>query len=1387
MNKHEFRSAYDKIVLSDEFKARAKAQLTEQFGKMQEKYPTDDVVEEHVEAVRTDIPTPRRSKWKTIVGMGSAAAVVGLGVWGGSMLLNRPDPLDDGHGAQTLEATVEATAEVTEEAIDYAEVYDLTEHVVTFPAYYDNQTEYNSDVFDVMPFDLFVSLPKGWEIESGEVAEAAGMSALDITKNGVEIGTIDFNVYDTSADMPYRGIYSQLMLNSAVSWDSEYTVVRAHDGFESATCRLMTDNTEQTDMVGILAHSDDLGAYVSISIADGMLDNELHTVIAKTVELSVNEDETAQRIAQDYMARWQTYYSGKEGIVLPQIAAYSCDARDGRLVVAVNPEYKNSRVQLYHLRNGRMTLLGEDIVNYFVGDSMKLMKGTDDDLITFTISNESGDVTYIQDVFYSLSEDGEMQLLGHLMRSESGGKVTGCWMDNGESTEEVPVPEVTYDEYLAEKMRLINGYSPVNEFVFDSFTLHDGDEMIVAQCIADAIYDSLSEAEKPDRNEESNNDSAAPPDVTADVSWNGVQIDKTITLYKGSYTWQDGADDMHHDGMSAEEADSLNLLPIAWDSVVMLHLPEDGTITRAYCRFEDGTEHVLPCTADGFIDTRGMVESGLIYCIVEIEYPQGACEYMFDCAWAMSGSYDATDETTDDESGEQRLALPPELTAGTSADGVDYSYTIKLYKGSYIWNTDEDSGVTTTSTTPKAAYDGGLLPEVWDGTLKINLVDGGKIKEAYYQLPDGSKHDLVYRENGYIDPTESNTSLEPMYCSITVEYPEGWCEYMFACLSWTCGTGDEDIIGTVESGEAIGDEDYFWLDEPPTLSLYDELSEEDSTMISVKPTGYVWEVLVGDRTYSEIAVDADPPSVAAAEGEIRAVWDPADGDPTVLTKHGGIVDYAYCEGNDFTRQELTITEDNTILLPEDPIGNAYCIEVEYEKQGRVNYYFVTLSEYPEPPGLTINGMSMYRSGYNWTSVSKGEVTRSPEDPLDRMKKAAIQAYIMNSEKTAQIELVGDARVTDVKCIGDSASQQVQFTESGLVTFPEAPVGTVYSVTVEFGQGTCEYFFLREMPLKPQAMEYVYSPYDGIVGSEAVQGVPETGSSKPMSIAVWNGSAEFEPGVCYFIEEDSVIYKVTTIPEGCMVVISDSTWLRVASTGALEVEGALVVNQGGTLSISGSMTVTENGVAASFGRINLNTRSTLDVNGYMQFYYLQDECSRITISDKGKLLCTGSDEEEDGGFWSLEIALEDDDFITGVFGTIDMLKEGELPRYYTNGNYGSSTPSCYEVTDLRTGRSVKLTDLAQRNELERYFMSVLYMYSGEMPAAGDTALTHEQFMAQKGAVYLIRMHDDDFDSDFYTYATVWNGTVVFTNESTFSGAYYTAVLGSVNDSFLAELF
>ena len=161
MNKHDFRSAYDKIVLSDEFKARAKAQLTEQFGKMQEKYPTDDVVEEHVEAVRTDIPTPRRSKWKTIVGMGSAAAVVGLGVWGGSMLLNRPDPLDDGHGAQTLEATVETTSEATEEAIDYAEVYDLTEHVVTFPAYYDNQTEYNSDVFDVMPFDLFVSLPKG--------------------------------------------------------------------------------------------------------------------------------------------------------------------------------------------------------------------------------------------------------------------------------------------------------------------------------------------------------------------------------------------------------------------------------------------------------------------------------------------------------------------------------------------------------------------------------------------------------------------------------------------------------------------------------------------------------------------------------------------------------------------------------------------------------------------------------------------------------------------------------------------------------------------------------------------------------------------------------------------------------------------------------------------------------------------------------------------------------------------------------------------------------------------------------------------------------------------------------------------------------------------------
>lgn len=93
MNKAEFKSAYGKIALSDEFKSAALEKLRamaqgEQGGQAEQA----DIPE--VRPKEITVPKSRRAPWKIAAGAGAAVAVIALAVWGGTYLARNANIID---------------------------------------------------------------------------------------------------------------------------------------------------------------------------------------------------------------------------------------------------------------------------------------------------------------------------------------------------------------------------------------------------------------------------------------------------------------------------------------------------------------------------------------------------------------------------------------------------------------------------------------------------------------------------------------------------------------------------------------------------------------------------------------------------------------------------------------------------------------------------------------------------------------------------------------------------------------------------------------------------------------------------------------------------------------------------------------------------------------------------------------------------------------------------------------------------------------------------------------------------------------------------------------------------------------------------------------------
>ena len=325
MKNTEFTSAYDKLALSPQFKAKARAKLTENFGELNESIAAN-IVEEHSEQMKSfALSTEKKPRRNIFIGAGAAAAVVALGIWGASALRSDPSPI----GPQTTEAGSATETQDTDEPWQYIfETYESAEAVTpeetlnvnlhTFPSYLDNLTPYTRDILEIIPFDVAIDLPTDWHLSEPDDDFTGGFAPINIVDGEDKVVAVmdycTYDIYPEAVGQPnyYRAVYNQLMMGSMVSWDCEYTPVAKTKCSENATCQIMQydrDAGVTTYSDGILAYNDELRCYVNISFSQDISD-ELQRDIAKSITLSGNITERAEEIGNAAYSHFINFYDG---------------------------------------------------------------------------------------------------------------------------------------------------------------------------------------------------------------------------------------------------------------------------------------------------------------------------------------------------------------------------------------------------------------------------------------------------------------------------------------------------------------------------------------------------------------------------------------------------------------------------------------------------------------------------------------------------------------------------------------------------------------------------------------------------------------------------------------------------------------------------------------------------------------------------------------------------------------------------------------------------------------------------------------------------------------------------------------------------------------------
>ena len=791
MNKQEFRSAYSKIALSEEFKAQAKAKLVEQFGKAEEKYPSDNVIEEH-QATAIKLTPKRRNPWKAIAGVGTAAAVVGLGIWGGSMWLDRTqNPLDDQPTTEVIQTEETADIAETSEEIISSITSDMVQHSVTFPAYYDNETEYNKDIFSAVPFELDITLPEKWEIVVPEKEQRSGFSAVDIVADGEIVGSIDFNIYDKYEGIKYgdpnyhQMVYNQLFLGSVINWNADYTEVKTDGWLKSATCSIYHDpaNGYADDVgytSGILAYKDDMQVYVNIYFNE-VLDEKLHAEIAKSINISESTAGLAYRLAceiietEGFSTKAETY-----------LHINAVDTSYGLYVIVSYPtDDVHTTTSIYEIKDNKYfghTMTIADISDMIVYDS-------DNGLLLETSTGDRDGKKSTQ--YYLYTHPMTLELLAEFDYTYN---YTGDYYDivYNKST------PLTYDQMAALKDELTNSYTYV------AYTLAELDirENLV-QCDIDSVSALIEQVLNNTERLPEEEPAPMPPNLYLDAE--GAER----PLLMCSYTWGEGLDEFHHDGWTIEDAvQALKnpIYPASWFDDARLIVPDGSVITSVKLHTDELNYTELQFTADGAIILPDEPVGEHIR--VTIEYPEGACEYLMTVDFP-------------------EMADPPAVTLNGK----------ELTIGSYIWNGALSGDHPRNADVWQMFLSGELLTVMDESTIQLTMPEGARLLDAICFDEDmESEMMLGCEESGEVRLPTASTKSEGVI-RLGVEYSDGSVSYWFGFKYETAAKPPEALSAISAEGirfelqqseKGWSDKTLFTLDE----SEYIEITLPEDTKIT---------------------------------------------------------------------------------------------------------------------------------------------------------------------------------------------------------------------------------------------------------------------------------------------------------------------------------------------------------------------------------------------------------------------------------------------------------------------------------------------------------------------------------------------------------------------------
>lgn len=258
-------------------------------------------------------------------------------------------------------------------------------------------------------------------------------------------------------------------------------------------------------------------------------------------------------------------------------------------------------------------------------------------------------------------------------------------------------------------------------------------------------------------------DTTRPPQLMVEYSGDGVASAAMMTT--GSYTW-DGSEVSGADAVSAALNGEITAdvdLDLVSDGEPKIGLRANSGISgvKLYS-LGSGEESQLDFTADGVITFPADITNGVVSVLVE--FPQGKAEYYFTVHRSQTD-----------------LSEPPALRIYQNDMGF------AMTKGGYTWTVnsgDEAMTATVDCPSPWQMYTrGGLTQLVAEpgSALTIALPEDSRIASAVYYTSEDESQALEYTGGTLTMPSDELSAV----CCVTVEMPQGSCDYVFGFQTGT--------------------------------------------------------------------------------------------------------------------------------------------------------------------------------------------------------------------------------------------------------------------------------------------------------------------------------------------------------------------------------------------------------------------------------------------------------------------------------------------------------------------------------------------------------------------------------------------------------------------------